>query len=164
MGGENEIRVGGLGGGFVQGVEIEGVLLAEIFAHRRERIHQDRGVADDALDNGVIGDRAVEMEEDDGAREEGVVAVVGLAGKDAGVPLVEGRRPGEGGFGGQDAKIPLEIGARVGNQVEFPRFGKGQLVNRGESAQPPPDLHHRLAVAEVVLELEPGDRGFSRVP
>lgn len=163
VGGENEIRVGGLGGGFVQGVEIEGVLLAEIFAHRRERIHEDRGVADDALDNGVIGDRAVQVEEHDGAREEGVVALVGLAGKDAGVPLVEGRRPGEGGFGGQDAKIPLEIGARVGNQVEFPRFGKGQLVDGSEAAQPPSDLDDRLAVAEILLELEPGGRGFGGV-
>lgn len=163
MGGEDEIGVGRFGCGFVQGVEIEGVLLAEIFAHRRERIHQDRGLADDAFDNGVIGDRAVQVEEHDGAREEGVVAVVGLAEKDVGVPLIEGRRPGEGGFGGQDAKIPIEIGARVGNQVEFPRFGKGQLVDGSEAAQPPSDLDYGLAVAEILLELEPGGRGFGGV-
>ncbi len=163
VGGENEIRVGGLGGGFVQGVEIEGVLLAEIFAHRRERIHQDRGVADDALDNGVIGDRAVQVEEHDGAREEGVVALVGLAGKDVGVPLVEGRRPGASGFGGERTEIAVEVGAGVGNQVKFPGLGEGEVMNGGEAAQPPSDLDDGLAVAEILLESEPGGRGFGGV-
>jgi hypothetical protein len=37
------------------------------------------------------------------------------------------------------------------------------LVDGSEAAQPPADLDDRLAVAEVVLELEPGGRGFGGV-